>query len=284
MQVRSNNNNMETILRVNQLDACELDETLANVLQHQFIEIIRPFQSIRIQKFIPELKAFVRFLIWRYSVGDGSSTFGQGMLDMMYTSSPSAGPITSLHKVGLFIALVLVEWLSDRSDWLTARSSNPVSAQRVMNWLVASLKLLSLLNLVMFFVHGRYPTLKERLLGLSMAPTRPQQLNSVAHSYLTREILWHGFSEFVFFILPHFNIHSVQNWMRRLCNTTTKITSNSTCAFCGAVPTMPHLSDCGHIYCYYCLKANLKASHSSLSCFACSEIVHSCIPASEAIS
>ena len=267
---------MEVVLRVNQLDACELDDSLIEVLQHQFLEIFKPLQSIKCQQFMPEFKVLLRFAIWKYSVYDGSNTFGQGLMDLMYNR-----PLTSLHKGGLFVAVVLAEWLLDRCDLLTSKFCHPSSVQWLTNWATITTKTLSLLNFIMFLIRGHYPTLKERLLHLKMVPGRPQVLHDVSHSYLTRELLWHGFSEFVFFVLPHFNLFSLQNLSRRMLNVKAA-SDNTMCAFCEGIPTMPHLSNCGHLYCYYCLKANLIAD-THFSCLTCNEIVTACRPASEAI-
>lgn len=272
----------EAVLRVNQLDACELDDSISDILQHQFLEVFRPFQSLLIHQFGPELKAFVRFLIWRFSISsNGRSTFGQSMLSLAYYSDGS-GNLSAVHKSGLFVSIVMMEWLQERSEWLISRFPHLSSLQRVLDYSTAAVKTSLLFNFVLFLISGRYPTLKERLLGLRMVPTSPHFIQQVSHSYLTREILWHGFSEFVFFILPHFNLFSLWNWVRRVSYLKTAL-DNRLCAFCEGLPTLPHLSSCGHMYCYYCLKANLQAD-SQYPCCVCNQVVHSCTPAAEALS
>ena len=271
---------MELVLRVNQLDACELDEDLTDILQHHFIEIFRPLQSIRINRFKPELKAFLRFLVWKYSLGSSSSTFGQRMLNLIYTSRDSHS-LSAIQRGGLYTSIVVSEWLVDRCDWLVSLCPHPAAAQNIFAWILAVLKMLSLLNFLIFLIQGHYPTLKERLLGLKMVPGRPQHLQEISHSYLTREILWYGFSEFIFFILPHFNLFSIQNWMRRLSSSDR--TADGACGFCGSRPTQPHISSCGHIYCYYCLSANMQ-NDFTFSCSLCNQPITSCTSASEVIS
>ena len=265
---------MEAVLRVNQLDACELDENITDILQQHFLNIFKPFQSLFLHQFGPELKAFIRFLVWKFSLGDENSTFGQRMLNLSYGTGNSAH-LSSLQRGGLFFSFVLVEWISERCDWFMKT--------RTLQYCTSAVKTLSLLNFVVFLIHGCYPTLKERIFKLKIVPTTPQSLRTVNHGYLTREILWHGFSEFVFFILPHINFFTLRNLARRLLNIKTSSDHSDVCSFCEGIPTLPHIADCGHLYCYYCLQANLQAD-TRFPCCTCSKQVITCTPACEIIS
>lgn len=272
---------MESVLRVSQLDACELDENIAAILQHQFLEIFRIIESAHIHQLRPELEAFVRFLVWKFSLQTANSTFGQRMLSLTYITEKSK-PLTFFQNGGLFISFILVEWLRERCGWLITKFPGLFAVQRLLDYSTTALKTLSLLNFVVFLVQGHYPTLKERILGLTMASTSPQSIQEISHSYLTREILWHGFSEFVFFLLPHLNIFSLRNWARRVLKTSAPSDPNQ-CSFCETPPTLPHFSDCGHLYCYYCLRANLMPD-TKFPCYVCNKVVSTCTPASEATS
>ena len=271
----------ETVLRVSQLDATELDEDLSSLLQQQFVGIFRSLPLHFVNRFKPELKLFVRWLVWKYSVSNSSRTFGQRMMDLHYSSS-AGGPLTFRHRFGLFFVLVLAEWLKERFDVALALFSNarPSNVQRLLDGVIALIKSLSLLNFILFLLNGSYPSLKERLLGLSMTPSSPQALRQLSYEYMSREILWHGFSEFIFYILPYFNLFALRNWIRkRLRSPQDKNVLSSDeinfelCSFCEQPPTMPHLSDCGHLYCYYCLRANCLAD-TNFPCTVCSKPVH----------
>lgn len=50
-----------------------------------------------------------------------------------------------------------------------------------------------------------------------------------------------------------------------------KMMANTTCTYCGERPTLPHHMGCGHIYCYYCLNANLLTD-SNFTCTKCGAI------------
>lgn len=53
------------------------------------------------------------------------------------------------------------------------------------------LKAASFLNFLMFLHQGKYPTLAQRFLSLSQESTRKR---NIEYTYMTRELLWHGFS------------------------------------------------------------------------------------------
>lgn len=282
---------LEKVLRVSQLDASELDEELSELLQDQFLNIFNIFPSIRLLQLKPELRALVRFLIWKFSVHMRGKTFGQEMMDLNYSlAERQLVPIAYRHRWLLFTVMVLTGWLRDRIDLifgtLLPLKLEPSALQRILNGMVTVTKSLSLLNFIVFLLGGRFPTLKERVLGLCMVPEHPQTLREASYEYMNREILWHGFSEFIFFILPHFNLFAMRNWLRS-CLTFGKTpnaqpfpTLNFTsCAFCDSPPTMPYVTGCGHVYCYYCIRANCLAD-SGFPCSVCSVPVSKCAPAS----
>ena len=276
----------ETVLRVSQLDATELDDELSSLLQQQFIAIFRSLPLHFISRFKPELKLFIRWLVWKYSVHESNSTFGQKMMDLHYNAS-NGGPMTLRHRFGIFLILVVAEWLKERFDVLLSfvTQAPPSSVQKTLDNITACIKGFSLLNFILFLLYGSYPTVKERLLSLTMSPSRPQALRQLSYEYMNREILWHGFSELVFYILPHFNLFAICNWLRRSLRgakdkgaADLQVANFEHCSFCEGSPTMPHVAECGHVYCYYCLRANCLAD-SNFPCSVCSRAVHKWTPA-----
>jgi hypothetical protein len=52
----------------------------------------------------------------------------------------------------------------------------------------------SLVNLLAFLPEGKHPTLVDRVLGLQPVSVAPSDRGrAVGYSYMTRELLWHGF-------------------------------------------------------------------------------------------
>ena len=212
---------------------------------------------------------------------ESSSTFGQKMMELHYCTALN-GPLRLSHRVGLFFIFVLAEWIKERFDVFVSLfiDARPSTVQRIIDSTTAFLKGLSLLNFIIFLLHGSYPSVKERLLGLTMAPSKPQVMRQLSYGYMNREILWHGFSEFIFHVLPHFNLFALHNWFRRRLwlgqdwGSAEPLNVNfEQCAFCGLAPSLPHLTDCGHIYCYYCLRANCLAD-ANFPCSVCSKPVY----------
>ena len=270
----------EQVLRVSQLDATELDDELFSVLQEQLVAVFKVLPSTRLLQFKPELRAALKALLWWYSVRSSGQTFGQAMLDIQY--SKDATCITTLsfrHKLALLLLSVGVEWLRERFHFLVglvSRSPTPRRVELILGYLTAAINSLSLFNFTVFLLRGCYPTLSERLCGLLVAPSNPQAPRNLSYDYMNREILWHGFSEFLFFILPHFNVFALRNWLHRVAlSPSSSQTDYSMCVFCEKAPTMPSVTQCGHVYCHYCLQANCMAD-SHFSCCVCGQSVFSC--------
>eukprot|EP00731_Ephydatia_muelleri_P024714 Em0016g985a len=106
---------------------------------------------------------------------------------------------------------------------------------------------------------------------------------------MNREILWHGFAEFLFNVLPQFNSFAVKNWLRLVWRKLAppRIEAECrplqtkdflVCRFCASMPTLPYVTNCGHIYCYYCITANCIAD-AAFPCCACGGKVEGCAPA-----
>ena len=269
----------ELVLRVNQLDTTELDDELYDLLQHQFLEVFKNLPSIKLLKFKPELKLLVRFLIWKYSIYDESRSFGQMMLDLTYKTK-GLQPMTQWQRIALFIGLVMMDWVKERFDLLSlVLPLRVASLEKLLNWILSFVRTLSLFNFIAFLIRGSYPSLKERLLALTMVPTQRQVLRTTNYEYMNREILWHGFSEAIFFVLPHFNLFTLRNWWRKLIpgNAETTIGDYSRCALCEHEPSMPHSTNCNHVYCYYCLRGNIIADNT-FCCSVCATPVQHCRP------
>lgn len=266
----------ERVLRVSQLDATELDDDLLTVLQQQLLAIFKLLPSTRLLQFKPELRAALKALLWWYSVRTAGQTFGQGMLDIQYSRETThATKLPFRHRLALLVLSVGLEWLGERFHLLGSLASprlSPRQLETILGYLSAAVNTLSLLNFTVFLLRGNYPTLQERLVGLLLSPTHPQTLRNVSYDYMNREILWHGFSEFLFFVLPHFNVFAIRNWLHRVAlSPSASLTDYSVCVFCEKAPTRPTVTQCGHVYCHYCLQANCMAD-SHFPCSVCGQV------------
>lgn len=260
-------------MRVTQLDAAELDDELLSVLQEQLLAVFKVLPTASLQ-FKPELRAALKTFLWWTSVRVSGQTFGQRMLDIQYSTQTTGCNLTSRHKWSLLLLSVCLEWLRERAHFLMPLFGlhlTPWRLDHLLGYLSAAVSTLSLLNFTVFLLRGSHPTLLERLAGVVASSSKPQVLRGLTFDLMNREILWHGFSEFLFFILPHLNTFALRNWLRRVCLPPTPTLTNPTlCAVCEEPPTMAQTASCGHVYCYYCLQANCMAD-SNFSCSLCAQ-------------
>ena len=274
----------ETVLRISQLDSLELDEEILEMLWSQLSNCARHFSANTLYTIKPEVMALLRLLLWRYSVLATGATFGQQMLGLTYSqsynSSSSASRATRIMLVGLQI---LADWVQERwgalLPWLSEEKGAVLC--KIMSYIELLLKILTLLNFINFLLHGRYPALLQRLLNLRMSHTRKQISQTPVFAYMNREILWHGFTEFIFTVLPLVNVSRLCRWCRDVvmkCGIQLpRPAVDNCCPVCNSVPCMPHLPDCGHVHCYYCLKSNVLADER-FQCGICNLPVTQCIP------
>ncbi|CAH1772885.1 unnamed protein product [Owenia fusiformis] len=264
----------QVALRVSQLDASELDHEVLSLMKSQLNNIFKYFKPGVLTKIEPELNAALRLAIWKFSVDALGSTVGQSILELKYKnvlSSDVAKPWISKRQRYL-LALILIggQWLKDRShdigqrfDWLKL----PDKATHILDYLEKGWKVATLLNFLVFLQNGAYQFLIERLLGIRSVYPRYQSYRQVSFEFLTRELLWHGFAEFLFFILPLINFQKLKNFaMKHLIPSQMKSSASSRCnadykecAICGDWPTIPHEIGCQHVFCYMCIKSNYLA-------------------------
>ena len=270
----------ERVLRVSQLDATELDDDLTEILQQQIISVFRSVPSLAwIARIKPELRAIVRLLIWKWSVQTAGSTFGQTMMQLKYSqTAESDAPLAQRQKWLLLGAMVGGEWLLDRlEDVLPALSRTTLQPERILVLIKSILQMANLLNFCLFLLKGEFPTLKERFFSLYMLPRERQKLRQLSYEFMNREIVWYGFGEFLFFVLPHLNLFAIKNFVNRVflprtdVSTAPTLVNRRACSVCKSLPVMPHVSNCGHLYCYYCIAANV-AMDIRYPCEVCGQV------------
>ncbi len=280
----------EKVLRVSQLDVVEFDEELLLGFESRFVSIFQHLPSfayfIRIK---PELKASLRLFIWWCSVHKTGNTLSQEMLRLgYYQNNDIFGSVAtqgspSLLTRYLLLSSVILGWIQDRFDNIIQLFSftQSLNTERIKVVINSIIQFACCLNFCSFLLHGIYPSLKERLLRLQMVPLARQTLRQPSYEFLNREIIWYGFSEFLFFVLPQINFFALRNYFKKKLasfgmNTSLALFQTSSpnkCAHCESLPILPQVvSECGHVFCYYCIAANLKAD-KDYPCDICGAIV-----------
>ncbi|KAJ8279706.1 hypothetical protein COCON_G00067720 [Conger conger] len=279
------------VLRISQLDAFELDTALEQLVWSQFTQCFQHFKPGHLTPFEPELKALLQLLLWRFTIYSQSATVGQSLLNIRYKNDLSQAqryrPMSRSQKLWFALCTIGEKWLKERSHslFLTRPAESAVhKARHALSFLNGFAKVASLLNFFLFLQKGRFPTLSERFLGVRAVFSRPQGVRDIGFQYMNRELLWHGFAEFLIFLFPLVNTRKLKASVCSLFapldgqgGRATEAAHCTECALCGEWPTMPHTIGCRHAFCYYCVKSHAIAD-MYLSCPKCGSEVRSLEP------
>lgn len=266
--------------RVEQLDALELDQEVLHVLKNQLMGALKYLPlSIR-NKWEPEIDTLLQIVILHLSLRGVGATFGQQLLQIEFLKSQRK---TALIAVSIPICL---KYLQTRAKDVALKFSNQSlksSVEAFSKWGEISTTIGSLINLLLFLHSGYYPNLLYRIFGIHMAYTSSKsRQRQVGYSHMTRELIWHSFIELLVFVLPLINYHYIKRQVLKImmlgANVTKSMkgkkkmtfTLNSKCAVCSQRPILPHHMDCDHVFCFYCLQANILADPQ----FACPHCGH----------
>ncbi|KAM8823732.1 peroxisome biogenesis factor 2 [Spinachia spinachia] len=278
------------VLRISQLDALELDSSLEQLVWTQFSQCFHNCRPGLLTPLEPELKALLHLLVWRFTLYSSSATVGQSLLSLRYHNSlspaPRYTPLSGRQKLGLALLTAVPRWLRERSRSLPLclSSGGPVFERgggllRNCLTLVSSIaQLASLINFLVFLRKGRHPALGERIVGARAVFSKPDVARDVTYQYMNRELLWHGFAEFLCFLLPLINTRKLKAAVFSVipggdgadgaAGATQGPGVWKECGLCGEWPTMPHAVGCQHVFCYYCIKSHSIAD-AYLTCPRC---------------
>eukprot|EP01112_Ceratiomyxa_fruticulosa_P021148 TRINITY_DN736_c0_g2_i5.p1 TRINITY_DN736_c0_g2~~TRINITY_DN736_c0_g2_i5.p1 ORF type:complete len:420 (-),score=50.83 TRINITY_DN736_c0_g2_i5:23-1282(-) len=297
------------ILRVNQLDALKLDFEITEVLKSQFMRIFTFFKPELIDKYQPELLALLNILVYKLSIFNMGTTYGNILQNLRFRNeravkdgppNPDAFPLSTFQKIMYGIVLIGGEWAWNRINRLSVESGWSECAEddyRRKAWVLLSrletaFRLFSIINFLVFLYDGKYVTLVTRILGMRLVYARPSMTRRVSFEYMNRQLVWHGFTEFLLFLMPLVNIDRIKGlFKRRFSKPTSSSSSNNpnneplsaqapqligiSCPSCASEPPcIPYVASCNHIFCYYCLKASAMADNQ-FSCQRCGQTITS---------
>lgn len=258
------------MLRVSQLDALELNKALEQLVWTQFTSCFSGFKPGVLAHLEPEIKAALWLILWRFTVYSKNATVGQAILNIQYKNSFSQTEkyqgLSKQQKLWYLALTVGGRWLEERCYDLC--SSRPLQSLCKVKSLIrvgtGLLKLCGLLNFLVFLQQGRFATLTERVLGIQAVFGRPQGVRQLGFDYMNRELLWHGFAEFLIYLLPFINLQKIKLKISSWCVPVAGLPSSEQaaaaqcreCSLCGEWPSLPHTIGCSHVFCYYCIKSN----------------------------
>ncbi|KAG6821588.1 hypothetical protein H0H93_000097 [Arthromyces matolae] len=211
-------------IRVGKLDAELLDQELVQLLQEPIQKALSSINaSLRI-RFEPELNLFLQLVLYKLSMWNTGATYGAKLQGLKYTVhknasnpySPSGLPRRTLLIHGALT--VLLPYLHKKvrlhalsSAWPDAPSSDRRrKAWELLTSLESSYTFLSLASFLAFLWDGRYRTIVDRLMKMTLAPSRHLVKREVSYEFMNRQMVWHAFTEFLLFLLPLVHARSLR--------------------------------------------------------------------------
>lgn len=293
--------------RVSQLDAYILDNELFSLLKQQLSDT---FQLLQNQRWSfnqhPELWTLVlKLVIFRLTTYKTGSSYGLKLQNLKLSDSKS-GKLIDFSTRYLLLATIIGDYIFKKfQSYLyliedsTGRQTNKLHEffarhkTTILKKLNDLIKVLELLNFVLFLVHGKYPSVVHRILGISLTPIVADLLkfngDNVNFEFQNRQLVWNVMTEFLVFILPLLQLQKWKRAFRQLLPTragkqssfigptdvpvSTRFTDlpQSHCAICielteksgmkavNTFVTNPCITNCGHIFCYVCLATRFNA-------------------------
>lgn len=253
------------VSRINQLDAAELDTEIYKLLKNETKEIARYSAPSKYDKWQAEIDVILKILIWKFSLQQGNSTFGQRLLNLQYAN------LNQKKAIFYLLLTVLPQYLKDKltNEKLSTHDNVGYKLKLHIDRISNVISLVQFINLLFFLHRGLQSRVIELLLGLSTQSITTNKPRNIGYSYMTRELLWHGLMELFTVGIPMINFHYLKHMMRKLWRRSTNqqqdvkllpvMDLSTKCAYCEENPILPSHAGCEHIFCYYCLKAHFTA-------------------------
>lgn len=267
--------------RVNQLDAVELDDELFALFRNKLSDVFRPVGGNFYPTFEPEIKAILKAILYGFTLYECGATVGQRLLGLeFFASGTSLSRITRRQTCALILLGIGLPWFRERCLKIFLRVLPQVQSNTVehgIRHLETAVRMASVINFVLFLVRGSYCSLSNRIVGVVNGHATRPLLREVQFDFMNRELLWHGFAEFIGFLLPLVNVYPAKNFVsRKLLRRKLRPTNPSArtqgdmaeCGICGSCPTQPHEIGCRHVFCYYCIASQVTAD-AKYSCPLC---------------
>ncbi|KIM90935.1 hypothetical protein PILCRDRAFT_811429 [Piloderma croceum F 1598] len=225
-------------MRVGQLDSELLDQELVQLLQDPLNKTLALVNSSFKTQFDPELTLLIQLTLYKLSIWNIGASYGAKLQDLRYvvpsshkySLAPSGLPRRTLLIHGTLT--ILIPYIHNRirvhalsRAWPDAPSSD--RRRKVWNVLVgmeSAYMACGLVSFVAFLWDGRYRTIADRLLCMSLVPSRRLVKRDVSYEFMNRQMVWHAFTEFLLFLLPLIGTRSVR---RRISRLTSRINVSS---------------------------------------------------------
>nr|CAD7571976.1 unnamed protein product [Timema californicum] len=196
------------------LNAIELDKQVLEILKTQVLNTAKFINVGVVGKYQPEIDALLKLILWKVSklhnVYEKHATVGQQLLRIKYART--------FNKRSAFLwALFIIgsKYIHDRSSEIkrATRDSNTFEwIPHILNWTEKGVRVVSFVNLLVFMLQGRYPTLVDRLLSHRIVSSGGSR--NPDYQFTSRELVWHSLNEVLSFVVPLINY----SFLRRQAN------------------------------------------------------------------
>ncbi|PRP75883.1 hypothetical protein PROFUN_15484 [Planoprotostelium fungivorum] len=245
------------ILKVTQLDGVRLDLEIVELLSQQYFRSFSFFRPEVIDRLKPELNLILDSLIYYLSIWNMETTYGYILQNLKFGSSSN----TQKALYGLFT--VFGRWAWSRLTKLSTQRDQFETLKyegllRNMNLMEKVYRCLWVINFIVFLVNGRYMNPVMRLLRMRLYVNHTHMRKQISFDYMNKQLVWHGFTEFLMFVTPLINITKMKNWVYRTIhapsvNQREGDVKVEQCPICLATPIdLPYTTQCNHEMCYYC--------------------------------
>lgn len=278
------------VLRVTQLDAAQLENSVFQILQDELKTSLQNDSLSFLLYVKPELNAILRYILWKLSINKAGITIGQSMFNTEYLYLNQS--ISCRQRYIFGVVTILLPWVKERfSDiikvfnFLFKANSviySPQNIENVYKYIERLLKLLSLINFILFLRYGKRASILERTLQLDHVFSDKPTPRYIDYAYMRKEMLWEATSQTLICLLPFLNVQKLSNTFAKLCRyfRNDVITNHKKlfeCAICSEKATNPYCGNCKHIFCYYCIQVNILYD-SGYNCPTCGDVISEIAP------
>ncbi len=148
---------------------------------------------------------------------------------------------------------------------------------KILNFIEKTIKIVNLANFVVFLFEGKYPSVLDRILQMRIVSKKRNLRVQPDFDFMNRELAWASLrvcllvlhmintelQQFLIVVLPLINTqriwNTIQSFRRSLAPFKTEMPRDK-CLIClsqhskDCEPRIPHEANCGHIFCYVCIK------------------------------
>ncbi|KAG0380498.1 peroxisome assembly protein (Peroxin-2) [Mortierella sp. AD032] len=270
----------------------ELLETMKEQLWSAFALFKPSFK----ETFKPEMTLALNLIMYKFSVYDMGATYGSQLQNLIYRnerkhsgglqSTSSDAALTKTQKITYGAVTVGGQYLMERLNRVvTAQGWGELPEDNIKRkaWNVLQkggsiFRIVSLINFLAFLYAGKYRTVLERVLSMRLVYAERNSNRQASFEFLNRQMVWHAFTEFLMFLMPLINVSKLKRNVKRMLLPAALMSDNELsalpahiCAIChennsasttpgtqtSTVIHNPYITDCEHVYCYYCIKTKM---------------------------